>query len=101
VTKRIGAETAGLKGDERGAEVLKIKHEERKADTKIARAAAGFDLIFSGPKSVSVVWVSGRWGTQAVIYEAHQQALSYVLRYAERCVFTSRSGKNGVSRYRA
>jgi AAA domain/TrwC relaxase len=31
-----------------------------------------------------------------VIYAAHQEALAYVLRYAEQCVFTSRSGKNGV-----
>lgn len=39
---------------------------------------------------------AGGRGTQAVIYAAHQQALAYVLRHAEQCVFTSRSGKNGV-----
>jgi conjugative relaxase-like TrwC/TraI family protein len=96
VSKRISAETAGLKGDERDVEVLKIKSEERTAEAKIARAVAGFDLTFSAPKSVSVAWALADGGTQAVIYEAHQQALAYVLRYAEQCVFTSRSGKNGV-----
>jgi conjugative relaxase-like TrwC/TraI family protein len=96
VRTRIGAETAGLKGDERDAKVLKIKIEERIAEAKIARAVAGFDLTFSAPKSVSVAWALADGGTQAVIYAAHQQALAYVLAYAEQCVFTSRSGKNGV-----
>src|SRR5664280_947128 len=96
VRTRISTETAGLKGDERDAKVLKIKTEERTAETKIARAVAGFDLTFSAPKSVSVAWALADGGTQAVIYAAHQQALAYVLRYAEQCVFTSRSGKNGV-----
>jgi conjugative relaxase-like TrwC/TraI family protein len=96
VRTRIGAETAGLKGAKRDAEVLKIKSEERTVEAKTARAVAGFDLTFSAPKSVSVAWALADGGTQAVIYEAHHQALAYVLRYAEQCVFTSRSGKNGV-----
>lgn len=96
VTTRISAETAGLKGDELDAAVLKIKSEERTVEAKMARAVAGFDLTFSAPKSVSVAWALADGGTQAVIYEAHQQALAYVLGYAEQCVFTSRSGKHGV-----
>ena len=76
--------------------VLKIKTEKRTVEAKIGRAVAGFDLTFSAPKSVSVVWALADGGTQGLIYEAHQQALAYVLRYAEQCVFTSRSGKNGV-----
>jgi len=96
VRTRISTETAGLRGDERDAKALKIKTEERAAEAKIARAVAGFDLTFSAPKSVSVAWALADGGTQAVIYAAHQQALAYVLRYAEQCVFTSRSGKNGV-----
>ena len=96
VRTRISTETAGLRGDERDVKVLKIKTQERIAEAKIARAVAGFDLTFSAPKSVSVAWALADGGTQAVIYAAHQQALAYVLRYAEQCVFTSRSGKNGV-----
>jgi conjugative relaxase-like TrwC/TraI family protein len=96
VRTRISVETAGLEGDERDTKVLRIKTEERIAEAKIARAVAGFDLTFSAPKSVSVAWALADGGTQAVIYAAHQQALAYVLRYAEQCVFTSRSGKNGV-----
>jgi conjugative relaxase-like TrwC/TraI family protein len=96
VRTRINTETEGLSVDERDAAVVNIKGEERIAEAKIARAVAGFDLTFSAPKSVSVVWALADGGTQAVIYAAHQQALAYVLRYAEQCVFTSRSGKNGV-----
>jgi conjugative relaxase-like TrwC/TraI family protein len=96
VRTRISAETAGLRGDEREVQVLKIRGEERTVESKIARAVAGFDLTFSAPKSLSVAWALADGGTQAVIYAAHQQALTYVLRYAEQCVFTSRSGKNGV-----
>jgi conjugative relaxase-like TrwC/TraI family protein len=96
VRTRISADTVGLKGTARDAQVLKIKSGERTAEAKIARAVAGFDLTFSAPKSVSVAWALADGGAQAVIYEAHQQALAYVLRYAEQCVFTSRSGKNGV-----
>jgi conjugative relaxase-like TrwC/TraI family protein len=96
VRTRIRAETASLKGDQLDAAVIKIKGEERTAEAKVARAVAGFDLTFSTPKSVSVAWALADGGNQAVIYEAHQQALAYVLRYAEQCVFTSRSGKHGV-----
>jgi TrwC relaxase len=96
VRTRINAETAGPKGDEQDAHVLKIKSEERAVEVKAARAVAGFDLTFSAPKSISVAWALADGGTQAVIYEAHQQAQVYVLGYAVQCVFTSRSGKNGV-----
>ena len=57
---------------------------------------AGFDLTFSAPKSVSVAWALADPQTQAVIYDAHQQALNHVIAYAEQHVFSSRSGKNGV-----
>ena len=57
---------------------------------------SGFDLTFSVPKSVSAVWAVADAGTQAVIYEAHQEAIRRALAYAERHVFFSRSGTNGV-----
>ena len=57
---------------------------------------SGFDLTFSVPKSVSAAWAVADAGTQAVIYEAHQEAIRRALAYAERHVFFSRSGTNGV-----
>jgi conjugative relaxase-like TrwC/TraI family protein len=60
------------------------------------RPVAGFDLTFSVPKSVSVMWALADPETQAAIHAAHVQALRFVIAYAERHVFTSRSGKGGV-----
>jgi conjugative relaxase-like TrwC/TraI family protein len=60
------------------------------------RPVAGFDLTFSVPKSVSVVWALSDPETQAAIHVAHVNALRFVIDYAEQHVFTSRSGKGGV-----
>ncbi len=57
---------------------------------------AGFDLTFSPPKSVSVAWALADQPTKAVIYDCHRRAIDYVLAYAERTVFRSRSGTAGV-----
>jgi hypothetical protein len=57
---------------------------------------AGFDLTFSPSKSVSVGWAFADQGTKAVIYECHRRAIDYTVAYAERPVFHSRSGTNGV-----
>jgi conjugative relaxase-like TrwC/TraI family protein len=57
---------------------------------------AGFDLTFSPPKSVSVAWALADEETRQVIYDCHRQAVDYVLSYAEREVFHSRSGTNGI-----
>jgi hypothetical protein len=47
VRTRIGAETAGLRCDDRDAAEFKIKSEEHEVEANIARAVAGFDLTFS------------------------------------------------------
>jgi conjugative relaxase-like TrwC/TraI family protein len=57
---------------------------------------AGFDLCFSPSKSVSVAWALADADTKALIYDCHLEAINYVLAYAEREVFHSRSGKNGI-----
>ena len=57
---------------------------------------AGFDLTFSPSKSVSVAWALADPETKAVIYECHRRAIAYVLSYAERHVYRSRSGPRGI-----
>ncbi len=57
---------------------------------------AGFDLTFSPPKSVSVAWALAGEEAKAVIYGCHRRAVGYVLAYAEKEVFRSRSGANGI-----
>jgi conjugative relaxase-like TrwC/TraI family protein len=57
---------------------------------------AGFDLCFSPPKSFSVLWALADDETRDVIADCHRQAIEYVISYAEKEVFHSRSGKNGI-----
>jgi len=57
---------------------------------------AGFDLTFSPPKSVSAAWALADEGTKTVIYECHRKAIEFVVSFAEREVFRSRSGANGI-----
>lgn len=61
-----------------------------------SRTVAGFDLTFSAPKSVSVAWALADGPTRARIYAAHHWALEFVIGYAEREVFTTRTGRGGV-----
>ncbi len=55
ITTRTAALPAALSADQRAVEVARIKAEETAAEGRIARPAAGFDLTFSVPKSVSTV----------------------------------------------
>jgi conjugative relaxase-like TrwC/TraI family protein len=57
---------------------------------------AGFDLTFSPSKSISVAWALADEETRQVIFDCHRQAVDFVLSYAEREVFHSRSGTNGI-----
>lgn len=61
-----------------------------------SRTVAGFDLTFSAPKSVSVAWAMADGPTRERICAAHQRALEFVIEYAEREVFTTRTGRGGV-----
>lgn len=70
--------------------------DSRGVTRKAPLPVAGFDLTFSAPKSVSVVWAVADEVTQGLIYAAHQQALEHVIAYAEERVFSSRSGSGGV-----
>ena len=60
-------------------------------------AVAGFDLTFTIPKSVSVVWAMADDDTQARILAAHERAIDAALEYMEDKVLQSRSGTNGVA----
>lgn len=60
------------------------------------KRVAGFDLTFSVPKPVSVAWAMADQGTQALIHEAHEQAIRDTLAYAEAQYIGSRSGEDGI-----
>jgi conjugative relaxase-like TrwC/TraI family protein len=57
---------------------------------------AGFDMTFSPPKSVSVMWAMADRGTKTVIEDIMVQALSEVMGWAEDRVFRTRTGTQGV-----
>src|SRR5680860_713224 len=69
------------------------------SDVAARRAVAGYDLTFSVPKSVSALWGVADAGTQALIVEAHHDAVGEVLDFIEREVAATRRGvgaRNGA-----
>ncbi|WP_235518742.1 MobF family relaxase [Cellulomonas sp. Leaf334] len=58
-------------------------------------AVAGYDLTFTAPKSVSVVWGLADSATRGELYEAHRAALSSALRFVEHSVLRTRVGAAG------
>jgi len=59
----------------------------------------GYDLTFSAPKSVSIVWASAPPDLQRQISEAQQRAVEAAIRYAERCgAFVQRVGHAGIEK---
>jgi len=100
VAKRVALRVAAIPADhspaESSEETARIEAEERAKGGRFRAPVAGFDLTFSPSKSVSVAWALADRDTKAQIYACHRQAIEVVLTYAEREVFHSRSGTNGV-----
>lgn len=93
VKRRVDKLPATLCADERRAEVARIEQEE--ADRSTPSPVAGFDLTFSAPKSVSTLWAISDAGTQALIAQAHHEAMQDVLDLLERQVAMTRVGATG------
>ena len=74
----------------RAEAIAQIEAEEAARGTR--RAVAGFDYTFSVPKSVSVLWGVADAGTQALIAEAHHDAVAEVVDFMEREVAATRTG---------
>ncbi len=96
VAERVAAIPAAHTGAERAEERARIEAEERAKGGTFRTPVAGFDLTFSPSKSVSVAWALADRETKDRIYACHRRAIEVVLTYAEREVFHSRSGTNGV-----
>ncbi|MCI1218491.1 MobF family relaxase [Bifidobacterium crudilactis] len=61
---------------------------------------AGFDLTFTLPKSVSILWASGDEHIRAEIMRCHRQAIEETLTWAERRWVYTRTGAGGRMRQR-
>src|SRR5665648_997873 len=64
-------------------------------DTTQRRAVVGYDLTFTAPKSVSVLWALADDATRATVYEAHRAALASTLDFVEQTVIRTRVGEAG------
>ena len=60
-------------------------------------AVVGFDLTFSVPKSVSVLWALSPRSTQDLILRTHHEAVEATLTWIEENVIHTRAGRNGVA----
>ena len=78
--------------DPRTGERLKPEH----GRTKVA----AFDLTFSAPKSVSVLFAIADEHTAAALMEAHRRAVQAAFAYVEREACFTRRGRNGIRRVR-
>src|SRR6266511_3616937 len=75
--------------------------DERSIETKKLAPVAGFDLVFSPPKSVSLLHALGGEDTRRAVNEAHLSAWQAALTYLEDEACVTRRGRNGVSREHA
>ena len=90
VAQRVNELDPALTDDQRHEQVALIEREE--ASRPARHPVAGFDFTFSVPKSVSALWAVADAGTQALIAQAHHQAVDEVLTFMERQVAATRTG---------
>lgn len=65
--------------------------------TGTRHAVVGFDLTFSVPKSVSVLWALSPRAIQDQILHTHHDAVDATLQWLEESVIHTRAGRNGVA----
>src|SRR5471032_2411497 len=75
--------------------------DERVIETKKLAPVAGFDLVFSPPKSVSLLHALGEEGTRQAVNEAHTSAWQAALGYLEDEACVIRRGAQGRRREHA
>ena len=99
VAARIAALPAGLTEAARAAQVASIERYERRRPAP--HAVAGYDLTFTVPKSVSVLWALADPSTQAAIADAHASAVDGALAWLESEALFTRTGHGGADQVRA
>ena len=90
VTARADQLDSALGEVEREAAVVRIEAEE--ADRTPRRAVAGYDVTFSAPKSVSVLWALADPDTREAVLAAHRAAVAHTVALFEADVAATRTG---------
>jgi conjugative relaxase-like TrwC/TraI family protein len=101
-----GARALGLRarGTVKRSEFMALMQGRHPIDGSVLRVmgarstVAGFDLTFSAPKSVSVLFAIGDEHTSAELLAAHEQAVDVALSYLEREACRTRRGRDGIER---
>jgi conjugative relaxase-like TrwC/TraI family protein len=73
---------------------------ERRLEQRTLSPVAGYDLVFSPPKSVSLLHVLGGEQVRHAVNQAHLAAWQAALCYLEQRACVTRKGKDGVLRER-
>src|SRR6266536_5902212 len=73
---------------------------ERRFEQKTLSPVAGYDFVFSPPKSVSLLHALGNEEVRHKVNQAHLAAWQAALAYLEQEACVTRRGKNGVTRQR-
>ena len=95
IAARVAALSANLPEPERAEAAGQVEREERAQ--RVAQPVAGFDLTFTVPKSVSVLWALADPSTQTAIATAHQATVADVLALLERDALFTRTGSGGAA----
>jgi conjugative relaxase-like TrwC/TraI family protein len=90
IDERVAALDPEMTQEDCAAETSRIEAEETAAGMR--HAVAGFDLTFSVPKSVSVLWGVADAATQERIADAHHKAVADIIDFFEREVAATRAG---------
>jgi conjugative relaxase-like TrwC/TraI family protein len=90
IRERVDGLDLEMTTDKRAVETARIEAEETARSMR--HAVAGFDLTFSVPKSVSVLWGLADAATQERIVAAHHAAVADVVEFLEREVAATRTG---------
>ena len=96
-----GAAALGLRGTVGARELDRVLNGEHPATGEplgrvLKARVPGFDLTFSAPKSVSVLFGIGDDELRATLRDAHDQAVLDALGYMERTAAVTRRGPGGV-----
>ena len=103
-----GARALSLESDQRvrRAAFLGLMQGRSPVDGSVLRAmgarstVAGFDLTFSAPKSVGVLFAVADRDVASALVAAHERAVDAALAYLEREACWTRRGRDGVDRLR-
>ncbi|REK78038.1 conjugal transfer protein TraA [Rhodococcus erythropolis] len=93
--KRAKGDRAALFSD---AEVMTFVADSYR---KMRQPVAGYDLVFTPMKSISLLWALGDPRVKAAVEEAHRQAVDEILGYIEDELTYTRRGEDGVRQIKA